>query len=141
MRKLIPIVMLGATLAGAGSLARAESGDDAARLYPETCRSAGASSPSGHSAAPMADLQDHQKHAMEGMMRMDRDMMQGMMQTDADVAFVCGMIAHHQGAIAMSETELAYGDDAWARELARKVIDAQTQEIFEMKEWLEKNAN
>jgi uncharacterized protein (DUF305 family) len=133
--------MLGATLVGAGSLARADSGDDAARLYPETCRSAGVSSPSGHSAAHMADLQDHQKHSMEGMMRMDRDMMQGMMQADADVAFVSGMIAHHQGAIAMSETELAYGDDAWARELARKVIDAQTQEILEMKEWLERNAN
>jgi len=139
MRILIAIIMLGATLAGVGSLARADSGDDAS-LYPEVCRSAAAPSPSGH-AAHMMDLQAHQKASMEGMMRMDRDMMQGMMQTDADVAFVCGMIAHHQGAIAMAETEIEYGDDAWAKELAQKIIDAQTQEILEMKTWLEENAN
>ena len=58
--------------------------------------------------------------------------------TDIDVAFVCGMIPHHQGAIDMAKAELAHGDDPWAKEMAQKVIDAQTQEIADMLAWLEK---
>ena len=72
-------------------------------------------------------------------MTMDRDMMQGMMKEDPDVAFVCGMIAHHQGAIDMANVELKYGDDQWAKEMAQKVIDAQTKEIAEMTDWLKNN--
>jgi uncharacterized protein (DUF305 family) len=60
----------------------------------------------------------------------------GMQATDIDVAFVCGMIPHHQGAIDMAKAELQYGDDPWAKEMAQKVIDAQTKEIADMKEWL-----
>ncbi|MCL4792707.1 MAG: DUF305 domain-containing protein, partial [Gammaproteobacteria bacterium] len=33
----------------------------------------------------------------------------GMMADDPDIAFACGMIAHHQGAIVMAETERKYG--------------------------------
>jgi uncharacterized protein (DUF305 family) len=75
---------------------------------------------------------------MKSMDRMHGDMMQGMQATDIDVAFVCGMIPHHQGAIEMAKAELAHGDDPWAKELAQKVIDAQQKEIAEMLEWLEK---
>ena len=64
--------------------------------------------------------------------------MSGMKQDDADVAFVCGMIAHHMGAISMAETELAHGDNAMAKDMARRIIDAQTVEINGMKAWLEK---
>jgi len=74
------------------------------------------------------------------MMQMDKDMMQGMMHKDPDVAFVCGMIAHHMGAIDMSKVELKYGRNAWAKEMAQKVIDAQTREIADMTEWLKTNA-
>jgi uncharacterized protein (DUF305 family) len=59
---------------------------------------------------------------------------------DPDVDFVRMMIPHHQGAIAMAEVELKYGKDESRKALARQIIDAQTKEIAEMKEWLAKNA-
>ena len=42
---------------------------------------------------------------------------------DPDVAFVCGMIGHHVGAISMSEVELKYGDDEKAKTMAKNIID------------------
>ena len=54
-----------------------------------------------------------------------------------DVAFMCGMIPHHQAAINMAKAELAHGDNEWAKDMAQKVIDAQKQEIVDMVAWLE----
>ncbi len=51
---------------------------------------------------------------------------------DPDLAFNCGMIAHHQGAIAMSEVELKLGKDEKSKEMAQMIIDAQRKEIEEM---------
>lgn len=59
---------------------------------------------------------------------------------NADVDFVRGMIAHHQGAIDMAKVELQHGKDADIRKLAQDVITAQEGEIAMMKEWLAKNA-
>nr|WP_298105152.1 DUF305 domain-containing protein [uncultured Shinella sp.] len=59
---------------------------------------------------------------------------------NADVDFVRGMIAHHQGAIDMAKVELEHGKDADIRKLAEDVITAQEGEIAMMKEWLAKNA-
>ena len=53
-----------------------------------------------------------------------------------DVAFVCSMLPHHQGAIDMAKAELKYGKDDWAKAMAQKVIDAQTKEIADMVAWL-----
>ena len=78
---------------------------------------------------------------MMGMDQMNSQMMRGMTATDIDVAFVCGMIPHHQGAINMAKAELAHGDDPWAKELALKVITAQEQEIADMLEWLSQQSN
>ena len=68
----------------------------------------------------------------------------GMMAThtikDPDLAFHCGMIAHHAGAIAMAEVELKYGDDEESKAMAQKIIDAQGPEIEEMTAWVEENA-
>lgn len=113
----------------------------AAEDYPEACLQMG---DTGGMAMPdaemdMPDMQEHQRAAMEGMTEMNRNMMQGMMADDPDVAFVCGMIAHHQGAIDMAQVELEFGDDEAMRELAQEIIDAQTREIAEMKAWLEEN--
>ena len=75
---------------------------------------------------------------MAGMATMDAEMGKGMTAKDIDVAFVCGMIPHHQGAIDMAKAERQYGDDPWVKEMAQKVIDAQTAEIAAMKDWLSK---
>lgn len=55
---------------------------------------------------------------------------------DPDVAFMQGMLAHHQGAVAMSEVALKYAKDEQARDLAARVIAAQKEEIAEMEAWL-----
>ena len=59
---------------------------------------------------------------------------------DADVAFMQGMLAHHQGAVAMSEVALKYATDDQARDLATRVIAAQKEEIAEMEVWLKDRA-
>ena len=89
---------------------------------------------------PMADLDEAHQAMMAGMDKMQAEMDEGMKAADIDVAFICGMLPHHQGAIDMAKAELQYGDDPWARELAQKVIDAQEGEIAQMKEWLAKLA-
>ncbi len=74
---------------------------------------------------------------MAGMDAMNRDMMAGATASDYDVAFVCSMIPHHQGAIDMARAELENGDDPWARELAETIIAAQEKEIADMLAWLD----
>jgi uncharacterized protein (DUF305 family) len=70
-------------------------------------------------------------------------MMQGMhiaYSGNADVDFVRGMIAHHQGAIDMANVELQFGKDPENHKLAREIISAQNKEIARMKGWLSRNA-
>lgn len=55
---------------------------------------------------------------------------------DPDVAFMQGMLAHHKGAVEMSEVALKYAKDEKARDLAARVIAAQKAEIAEMEAWL-----
>ena len=83
------------------------------------------------------------EHVRDNMRRMNITMpamQQGMMQPDADVAFACGMIAHHQGAIDMAQVLMDHGDDPDMIALAGKIIAAQKGEIEEMTAWLAENA-
>jgi hypothetical protein len=70
------------------------------------------------------------------MDRMHGPMMQGAANADPDAAFVLGMIPHHQGAIDMAEIVLKFGKDPHNQHFAREIINTQTREINEMREWL-----
>jgi len=106
---------------------------------PEACKAGDAMPDSMMTEMEMPAGMDEAHMALgSGMDRMNTDMAMGMLPEDIDVAFVCSMIPHHQGAIDMAKAELEHGDDPWAREMAEKVIAAQEQEIKDMIAWLEK---
>jgi uncharacterized protein (DUF305 family) len=88
----------------------------------------------------VGDMDEVHKAYMDAMMKMHPAMMQGISAKDPDVAFACGMIAHHQGAIDMSKVELKYGKDEDAKKKAQMIIDAQTKEIEEFTQWLSAHA-
>jgi hypothetical protein len=72
----------------------------------------------------------------QAMDKMHKPMMQGITHADPDVAFVLGMIPHHQGAIDMAEIQLKYGTDDKNRALATHIIAEQKREIADMQNWL-----
>jgi len=71
---------------------------------------------------------------------MHSDMMAGMTAPDFEVAFMCGMIPHHQGAIAMAEVARQYASDSFIQMMAQEIISAQQTEITEMQAWLGRKA-
>jgi uncharacterized protein (DUF305 family) len=112
----------------------------AADPLPAICGSAHSMMDKDSGDIPMTMGPDDEGHRalMAGMADMNSQMNQGMQAADIDVAFICGMIPHHQGAIDMAKAELQYGDDPWAKELAQKIIAAQEEEIAQMRDWLAK---
>lgn len=107
---------------------------------PEICKAAGDTHVGEMSMGMNHAMDEAHMALMDGMEEMNKQMMTGMMAEDIDVAFVCGMIPHHQSAVNMAKAELAHGDDEWAKDLAQKVIDAQQEEISDMLTWLEERA-
>jgi uncharacterized protein (DUF305 family) len=130
-----PVAIATAILLAASAAIAQEHGMHAgASTLPPICLE-NAAPASGMEHMPMQQESRH-PDLMAGMDRMNADMMAGATATDIDVAFVCSMIPHHQGAIDMAKAELAEGNDALPRELAEAIIAAQEKEIAQMLEWL-----
>jgi uncharacterized protein (DUF305 family) len=99
----------------------------------------GAATDSSAGAMAMPSDEAH-KELARGMAKMRADMSVGMQAKDPDVAFNCGMLPHHQGAILMARVELKYGKDPANRKLAEEIIKDQEREVKEMLDWLEKRS-
>jgi uncharacterized protein (DUF305 family) len=93
--------------------------------------------PAGGMAMPMDDAH---KELAAGMAKMRADMAAGMQAADPDIAFNCGMIPHHQGAILMARVELKYGKNPENRKLAEQIINGQEQQVARMLAWLEEHS-
>ena len=94
---------------------------------------------------PMTTGEGHGGHDMDGMsgdgmgMMSDEEMtaLKNANGVEAGRLFLTGMITHHEGAIAMAQTEIEDGKFAPAVELARAIVKTQQQEIDIMKGILE----
>lgn len=53
-----------------------------------------------------------------------------------DKAFITEMIVHHDGAIEMAELALTSSNREELKDLANAIIEAQSSEITQMKQWL-----
>lgn len=107
-------------------------------ILPAGCRSEHTMSMPTPAMPAMTDATPAQQALIATMASSGPAMMAGMMAPDPDLAFVCAMIAHHQGAIDMAKAELANGADDWAKGKAQADIDTQQAEIAEMTDWVGK---
>ena len=85
----------------------------------------------GSQVAPMRDAPSTQAYREAN----DR-MHQGMAIAytgDADIDFLRGMIAHHEGAVGMVKVAVEHGEAADVQSLAREIIAAQEAEIIRMR--------
>ena len=113
----------------------------AAMEAPEACQAVAAPEmPGMEMSSEMKGMGAHQQALMDAMTATQMPMMQGIMAEDPDVAFACGMIPHHQGAIGMARVELEMGDDAEMQALAQKIIDDQMREIAQLTAFIEGHA-
>ena len=60
---------------------------------------------------------------------------------DPDRNFVAQMVGHHAGAIEMSTAALVHSENGDIIALAKRIIDAQSEEIVEFREWLQRKGN
>ena len=81
---------------------------------------------------------EHTGHAgMSGMMsEEDMQALEAAAPPESDRLFLEQMIAHHQGAVEMAQTEIESGQDTGAVEMAQTIVDTQQAEIATMEDLL-----
>lgn len=83
-------------------------------------------------------MMDHSGHQMAGMVSdEDMDRLRAATGPAFDRLFLELMIAHHEGAIDMTEDPLENGTDPELQTLLREIVEAQTAEIAEMQAMLD----
>lgn len=88
----------------------------------------------------MNSMSATQKALHQAMMKMQPAMMEGMMVKDADLAWICAMIPHHQGAIDMARAGLKGADNAESKRLAEETIKSNERDKAKLIDWIEKYA-
>jgi len=82
----------------------------------------------------------HEGHDMAGMDGMvdaaTMTRLESLQGGEFDRLWLESMIAHHEGAVGMAQTELADGQNVDAKALAQQIIDGQQAEIAQMKTML-----
>ena len=87
----------------------------------------------------MSKMTETQTGLHLAILGMHDPMMRGMMAKDADVAWICAMIPHHQGAIEMARAGLLGATDPESRRLAEDTIKSEEREIAKLDAWLIKH--
>lgn len=98
----------------------------------------GGSSMGGMQSMNMANMNAAQKEYHQAMEKMNKDMMQGMMDPDPGKSWMKQMIAHHQGAVEMSEVALKHSKDDDVRKEARKTKEQNEKDMKELQAELRK---
>lgn len=89
---------------------------------------------------PTEGAMDHSEHASGGLMTAEEmDKLEKSSGKSFDTAFMELMIKHHEGAVAMAQTEKADGSFPDAKTMADAIITSQTAEITRMNSLLGKN--
>ena len=91
---------------------------------------------------PVPDASSHTGHPGMGMMsRKDLDDLDAMVGSGFEGMWLTLMVKHHEGALDMARDELAKGQNAEAKKLARTVITSQTAEIATMRKMADARAS
>lgn len=84
----------------------------------------------------LGELGKHMGH-MDGLLSEEQmNELQNARGADFDRLYLEGMIAHHEGAIAMAKNVIESGSNTAVVTLAQSIIDAQTAEIAQIKQLL-----
>lgn len=127
----------GSSESTAGSGMGASESADPSGAAAESSGTSGAADHGSHSSGAQGGqgLSDYLKDQEEQMSRMDTGMREIPESGSAAVDFLTGMIPHHQAAIEMAQSYLKYGgENSELKQLAEEIIEAQTQEIDQMRQ-------
>jgi len=95
----------------------------------------GVSNAFGHSDKGMENYHATTGHSMEDMMSHMNAGLVGKTGSTFDQAFLEQMIIHHEGAVEMAELALESSERQEIRDLATAIVETQTTEINQMKDW------